>query len=48
MLHLVIAPVSCISRELSHYISLIQVTARYRPNIFGYVQFGTTYMHWLL
>ena len=37
MLYLVIAPVSCISRELSHYISLIQVTARYRPDIFGCV-----------
>ena len=34
--YLVIAPVSCISRELSH-ISLIQVTAQYRPDIFGCV-----------
>ena len=37
MLYLVIAPVSRISQELSHYISLIQVTARYRPDIFGCV-----------
>ena len=36
-LYLVIAPVSCISRELSHYSGLIQVTARYRPDIFGCV-----------